>query len=552
MLVLSARFALLAAFCSLAATPFSSRWGVDAAAIQPRPLDHDYCRNVTSNRPSAQYVLPLPLQSKTKQFKVVSHYFMKIHFFWLTKNFWKRTHKWLYSNPVALFSDIVFTRLKRDDNMPGEACRFRKHGDYQSPAGTPVTRRSVLIPDNHGSEYVVSHSRRPVRRRRRRSKARTLSRIKEMPHSRREQDAKVGYVSVTVCNILTHLMARMLTEHKSPVYNSATGREIAKLFAAPKGHEAWILYASTTNQTQFQMVNAPASVETTNDVTPVTLEMGAPGETRTCATYNSSPPQDGSDTDSENMTMEPCADRATPETGHKSQIFMYNGTSGTLEPTWNSADGANTTAASPSDSTSSSNATATPSAVQAAATLFANRADTPQNPTKQNSTQAVTLVFTPTKSMVTDVGIQENSTTAGTTMTMTKTVTVFNVESMSTRVPSSTSNTAAQVTATSSALDVQLVGPLPNATGTTTIESTSVSTSSSTATGLTDASAIASRIAASASSASADVFSTTISSSTDSASPSSTQVAQRRENEKSVASPAGTEPYTWVFKAEQR
>ena len=295
------------------------------------------------------------------------------------------------------------------------------------------------------------------------------------------------------------------------------------------------------------MVNAPASVESTSDLTPVTLEMGSPGQTRTCATYNSSPPQDESDADSENMTMEPCADRATPEASHKSQIFMYNGTSGTLEPTWNSADSANTTAASPlvnQNSTSSSNATAASSAVQAAATLFANRADTPRNPTKQNST--VTLVFTPMKAVVADVGIQENSTATGTTMTMTKTVTVFNVESTSTRIPSSTSNTAAQVTATSSALDVQLVGapiPLSNATGTTSIGSTSMS---STATGLIDASAIASRIAASA-----DVSSTTISS-TGSASPSSTPAAQRRENKGLVASHVGTEPYTWMFKAEER
>jgi hypothetical protein len=283
------------------------------------------------------------------------------------------------------------------------------------------------------------------------------------------------------------------------------------------------------------------------------LEMGAPGETRTCATYNSSPPQDESDTqDSENMTMEPCADRATPVASPKSQIFMYNDKSGTLEPMGNSADGANTTAASPSvnqNSTSSSNATAASSVVQAAATLFANRADTPQNPTKQNST--VTLVFTPMKEGVTNVGIQENFSTTGMTTTMTKTVTVFNVESTSTRVSSSTSITAAQVTATSSALDVQLVGapspiPFSNATGTTT---TSVSTSSSTATGSIDAAAIASRIAASASSASADVSSTT---STDSASPSSTQAAQRRENKRLVASNVSTEPYTWMFKAEER
>ena len=290
-------------------------------------------------------------------------------------------------------------------------------------------------------------------------------------------------------------------------------------------------------------------MESASDLTPVTLEMGEPGETRTCATYNSSPPPDESDTDSENMTMEPCANRATPEQSHKSQIFMYNSTSGNLEPTWNSADDANTTAVDPSvnqNSTSSSNATVTSSAVQAAATLFANRADTPQNSTKQNST--VSLVFTPIKAMVTDVGIQENSTTTATTMTKTKTVTVFNVESTSSGVSSSSSNTAAQVAATSSALDVQLVGaPTPTST---TIGSTSVSTSSSTATGFVDASAIASRIAASAaSSATADVSSTTINSSTDSGSPSSTQAAQRRENKKLYV---GTEPYTWMFKAEER
>ena len=309
----------------------------------------------------------------------------------------------------------------------------------------------------------------------------------------------------------------------------------------------------------FQMVNAPVSMESASDLTPVTLEMGAPGETRTCATYNSSPSKDESDADSENMIMEPCADRATPEASNKSQIFMYNGTSGTLEPTWNSADGAKAAAASPSvsqNSTSSSNATATSSVFQAAATLFANRADAPQNSTKQNST--VTLVFTPIKAMVTDVGIQGNSTTSttGTIMTMTKTVTVFNLESTSTRLPSSSSNTAAQVAATSSALDVQLVGaPSPiassNATETTTIGSTSVSTSSTATGSLIDASAIASRIAASAaSSASADVSSTTINSSTESASPSPTLAAQRRENK--MVAYHGTEPYTWIFKAEER
>ena len=291
-------------------------------------------------------------------------------------------------------------------------------------------------------------------------------------------------------------------------------------------------------------------MESTSDLTPVTLEMGAPGETRTCATYDSSPPQDESNTqDSENMTMEPCADRATPVADYKSQVFLYNTTSGVLQPISNSsAEGTNTTSASASvnrNSTSSSNTTATSSAFEAAATLFANRADIAQNSTRQNST--VTLVFTPVKAMVANVGIEENSTTSRVTMTMTKTVTIFNVESTSTGGSAFMSNAGAQVTATSSALDVQLVGaPMPssNATGTT-IGSTSVSTpSSSPATGSIDPVAIASRIAAS---------STTVSSSSTASAPSSsTQAAQRRENGKLVASGSKvaivTEPYTWMFK----
>src|ERR1700733_12190016 len=110
----------------------------------------------------------------------------------------------------------------------------------------------------------------------------------------------------------------MLKEHKSPNSDSAD-RQIASLFAVPQGLGAWVLYASEKNQTQFQLVDTSDSVESTSDLTPVRLEMGAPGETRTCATYNSSPPQDESDAqDSDDMTMEPCADRATAKAGHKS------------------------------------------------------------------------------------------------------------------------------------------------------------------------------------------------------------------------------------------
>ena len=79
-----------------------------------------------------------------------------------------------------------------------------------------MTRRSVLIPDNHGSQYVVSHSKRQVRRRRRRPKARRLNGIEEMPPSRRAQDETEGYVAIMVCNVLTHLITGMLKEHRVP------------------------------------------------------------------------------------------------------------------------------------------------------------------------------------------------------------------------------------------------------------------------------------------------------------------------------------------------
>ena len=126
----------------------------------------------------------------------------------------------------------MFTRLKRDDSTPREVCRFGNHSDYRFPAG--MTRRSVLIPNNHGSEYVVSHSRRPVRQRRRRLKARTLNRIEDMPLSRRAQGARVGYVAIMVCNVLTHLMTRMLKEHRVPTTIRPRAEKLQNFSLLPK------------------------------------------------------------------------------------------------------------------------------------------------------------------------------------------------------------------------------------------------------------------------------------------------------------------------------
>ena len=193
MLVLDARLMLLAAFCSFAALTFSPCWGVGAAAIQSRSFCHGQFHNVTSDRPSAQHVLPLPLQSKAKQFKVVGHYFMTIEFLYWHWILWQRTHEWLHSNLIALFADIAFARLK--DNTP--RVPFRKRGDYSNLA--KIAHRSVLIPNSHGSEYIVSHSRRPVHQRRRQRKVRMLSEIEAGPLLRRAQEAIVGDVALMVC-----------------------------------------------------------------------------------------------------------------------------------------------------------------------------------------------------------------------------------------------------------------------------------------------------------------------------------------------------------------
>lgn len=99
----------------------------------------------------------------------------------------------------------MFGHLKRDNDTPGVACGFRKHDDDDYRNTEDMARRSVLIPNNHGSEYVVSHSKRPVHKRPRRSKIRMSSGTKEMPLSRRADDGRVGSVAIMVCNFFIHL-----------------------------------------------------------------------------------------------------------------------------------------------------------------------------------------------------------------------------------------------------------------------------------------------------------------------------------------------------------
>jgi hypothetical protein len=66
-----------------------------------------------------------------------------------------------------------------------------------------------LIPDtypNQGDRFADADAE---------PKPERLNGIEAMPLSRRAQD-RVGYVALVVCNVLTHLMTRMLKEHRVP------------------------------------------------------------------------------------------------------------------------------------------------------------------------------------------------------------------------------------------------------------------------------------------------------------------------------------------------
>ena len=129
----------------------------------------------------------------------------------------------------------------------------------------------------------------------------------------------------------------------------------------------------------------------------------ARGKTRICATYNSSPSQDESDPDSENMTMEPCANRATPEASHKSQIH--------IEHAWTNLEFCRRCQHGSSQSFSTLEFDEFLKRNSHILRCSHRRLVIRQSSKffeKQNST--VSLVSTPIKTMVTDVVIQENFT----------------------------------------------------------------------------------------------------------------------------------------------
>ncbi|EAU90633.1 hypothetical protein CC1G_09873 [Coprinopsis cinerea okayama7 len=121
----------------------------------------------------------------------------------------------------------------------------------------------------------------------------------------------------------------------SHVDNSTTGRKLASLYMDTRGDGPYVLNASEKNATQLFLVASSKSDLTTDydDSTEVPVMLQAAiNDASYCATYDPNPPQP------EPLTMELCItlkDSTGDSAGaHKSQTFSYNKDSGVIRPMW--------------------------------------------------------------------------------------------------------------------------------------------------------------------------------------------------------------------------
>ncbi|KAF8957108.1 hypothetical protein BDZ97DRAFT_1847874 [Flammula alnicola] len=529
MLALDARFTLLLVFCGL-----STRWISPSASVYAAAISR------SSEDPRSPFHGVVDTSDKDPSSPT------------------QRVFSWHAKERVG----TTKYQGKRDELL---TTRTKRRGHHRR------SHKSIIIPNNHGNAYIVSHARR----------AETPQwRVKEGGSTlqRRDSHGVAGTVG-----IMSH------------VYNSTDPRLVAFLMRTDMNGTS-VLNASDTNKTQMYMmpVDAPSSssrdpvASNSGDTREVMLLIPNPeGSPHSCATFNPNPPQP------EPMTMQPCNDANSP---HSSQTFMYNTTSRVIRPTWfdGQDDGTrNTTttqaASLPDNSTTttSANGTQTATSAQATSTTLSSRDDS------QKSAQNVTLVFIPAGKVAaadaSDPPVDsQNSTSTAMTTTMTQTVTVFASGSMSAMSfassASTTINSAASASQSAGGLNVELVGdgsspsssapPISVGSGTTIIASSTMSIQSSSAaapSSSVNAAAIAASIAASASAssssalASASAASSSVSASASAASaasastgsmsgsPSSgTFVAAVTQRDAPMMTPVSTDPYQWQFKADSR
>ncbi|KAJ3495606.1 hypothetical protein NLJ89_g10600 [Agrocybe chaxingu] len=247
MLAFDARFTLLAALSTLAIQSFSPISAASAAAIARAP-------SPDAGSPPSQNFLPYRRLS-THEVRTARSF----HTF----------------SPFSRIADVLFAYATQSQ----DASRRKSHARRR-------TNKPIVIPNDHGSNYVVSH--------------------------RRAATPQWGVKSQSNNTGIPGTVAVMTSRSDSP-----GGQSIASLFLTNM-NGTYILNASDTNKTQLYLVDASSSTSTNSSTdrqnSTKVVKMCIPFSDLKwfCATYNPNPPK------AEPLTMEESFD---PASVTASQLF---------------------------------------------------------------------------------------------------------------------------------------------------------------------------------------------------------------------------------------
>ncbi|KAL1739862.1 hypothetical protein HDZ31DRAFT_68515, partial [Schizophyllum fasciatum] len=212
-------------------------------------------------------------------------------------------------------------------------------------------RRSIVIPNGHGSHYIVSHQARSA--------------------GKREQQGVPGYINIM-----------------------SDSKKLGSLILDTSNSSHYVLDASEKNQTEMYLVPAGSGSNPEQYFIQIPLiDMQTASVVPWCATYDPSPPQ------AEPLVVEKCED-APQAQAHKSQYFAFDKETGVVHPMWYSdkdSTDSGTAAAKEVDGMDAAEGSDLASVTSEGGLL--SRDDSSQNMTAQS----VTLVFTPSGTQVENV-----------------------------------------------------------------------------------------------------------------------------------------------------
>ncbi|KIJ21069.1 hypothetical protein PAXINDRAFT_178540 [Paxillus involutus ATCC 200175] len=337
MVVLSARFAVLACLFSLAAINLPP--SVDAAYLQARHSEGKHV-NRSLGTISEQQIDPaptLPGDSDNKKARDPLHGL---------REFMQAQGRRDVGRPPLLSRGAV-TRGHDHGQQAHENvyrsvfARRQHHPSHDSGARHHDHRSSVYVPDKQGNAYLVSRVQHSGS-----GNDAVAGKVKPTPHPRRQSQV-LGTINI-VSNGASQTLASLAAD-PSPINSTSAGQNNTKAFA---------LNASTTNQTQFIMtlVDGPSGAAGGSDK-PVALAMqvfdAASAEiVMYCATYDSNPGtpsalmmkpcttpsmSDNDSTDSANAVAGApisgvAIDNTVASNPQESQLFSFDPSSGQIQP----------------------------------------------------------------------------------------------------------------------------------------------------------------------------------------------------------------------------